>query len=107
MAAHRLDDFADGIENGVGGVEAARDVAEEVGEAPARGLGRAGVADPTQHLLGAVGFGGGEAAGLEFFERLALGLGQCLRAFQRGPTGGLGQLASAGPRRGAPDPRRR
>ena len=60
------------------------------------GLRGVGMADPAQHLLGAVGGGGGEAAGLQFGQRDALLVGEVVVAGpEDGPADGLGELSAA------------
>ncbi len=91
MPTDRFDGVADWIEHQVRRVEALADVPEKVCQPPACGLRCGGVADPAQQFLGAVGFGGGEAAGLQLFQRGSLSGGEFLRALESGPADALGQ----------------
>src|SRR5580765_4384454 len=85
---------ADGIEQWAR-IEAETDVVDEAGAAPARGLRARGLADPAQHLLGAIGGGGGKAAGLQLSERDALLVAEAaISGFEDGPAGRLGELAA-------------
>lgn len=51
-------------------------MAQEVGDAPAGGLDAVGVADPAEVFLDPPGDGGREARGLEFSQRVGLGIGE-------------------------------
>ena len=86
--------LSDGIEQR-GGIEAETDMVDESGDAPSGGLRCRGVADPAQHFLGAVGRGGGEAAGLELGEGVTLVVGEsAIAGLENGPAGGLGEALS-------------
>ena len=88
--------LSDGIEQR-GGIEAETDMVDESGDAPSGGLRCRGVADPAQHFLGAVGRGGGEAAGLELGEGVTLVVGEsAIAGLEHGPAGGLGEVALTG-----------
>ncbi len=82
----RFDGIADRIEHWVRRVEAAADIAEEVRQPPACGLRCGGLTHPAQQSLGAIGFGGGEAAGLQLFQRGALSRGEALGALEGSPA---------------------
>ena len=86
---------ANGVEER-GWVEAAGDMIDEAGDAPAGGLRGIGPSDPAQHLLRPIGGGGGEAAGLEFGQRDALVVAKVgVAGPEEGPADGLGELAAA------------
>ena len=88
--------LSDGIEQR-GGIEAETDMVDESGDAPSGGLRCRGVADPAQHFLGAVGRGGGEAAGLELGQGVTLVVGEsAIAGLEHGPAGGLGEVALTG-----------
>jgi len=73
-------------------------VTAEVGDAPLRRPGGAGLSDPAEHLLEPPGGGGGKAAGLQLMEGLLLLDGQpaAIGGLEYGPPGGLGQLVLLG-----------
>ena len=87
-------DGAEGAANGIeqrGGVKADADMIDEARNPPARSLRGISFADPAQHLLGTVGGGGSEAAGLQLGERDTLVIGEVTVAGpEDGPADGLG-----------------
>jgi len=65
------------------------------------GLRGIGMADPAQHLLGAIGGSGSEAAGLQLGQGDALVVGEVAVAGpEDGPADGFGELSAAGLGRG-------
>src|SRR5258708_28491993 len=95
MGGNGAERAANGIEQR-SGLEAGADVVDEAGDAPAGGLRGFGMADPAQHLLGAVGGSGGKAAGLELGKCDALVIGEAgVAGSPDGPADGLWELSAA------------
>src|SRR5258708_26835681 len=86
---------AHGIEEGLW-VEGEADMVDEASDAPTGGLRACCLADPAQHLLGAIGGCGSEATGLELGKSDALVVGEgAVTGLEDGPACRFGELALA------------